>query len=139
MSNYYNIKEIFDMYNFQKTYEKKLSYLTINHRPYQEFIGSLTKFWKHDFMFTIKNLNSFRSSRLGIFFIKKNLDVCMYVTNDYPISTRVTIKFKFSQIYIHNRTYIYRTKFPINKKTLIHSIHSGMTVSEESFITSRVE
>lgn len=45
MSNCYNIKEIFDMYNFQKTYEKKLSYLTINHRPYQEFIGSLTKFW----------------------------------------------------------------------------------------------
>lgn len=44
MSNCYNIKEIFDMYNFQKTYEKKLSYLTINHRPYQEFIGSLTKF-----------------------------------------------------------------------------------------------
>lgn len=85
-------------------------------------------------MFTIKNLNSFRSSRLGIFFIKQNLDVRMYVTNDYPISTRVTIKFKFSQIYIHNRT-----KFPINKKTLIHSIHSGMTVSEESFITSRVE
>lgn len=44
MSNCYNIKEIFDMYNFQKTHERKLRYLTINHQPYQEFIGSLTKF-----------------------------------------------------------------------------------------------
>lgn len=63
----------------------------------------------------------------------------MYVTNDYPIPTRVTRKFEFSQIYIHNRTYIYRAKFPINKKTLIHSIHPGLTISEESFITSRVK
>lgn len=135
------------MHNFQKTYERKLSYLTINHHPYQEFIGPLTKFWiitwfhvhnkKSKFIQNFKT--SFRSSRLGIFFIKKNLEVRMYVTNDYPISTRVTRKFEFSQIYIHNRTYIYRMKFPINKKTLIHSTHPGMTVSEESFIISRVE
>lgn len=88
MPNFYNIKEIFDMYNFQKTYERKLSYLTINHQPYQEFIGSLTKFWiitrfhvqnkKSKFIQNFKT--SFRSFRLGIFYIKKIwMYVCMWL------------------------------------------------------------
>lgn len=85
-------------------------------------------------MYTIKNLNSFRILKLHsevldqeYFSLKK---IWMYVCTSFV---------QFGQIYIHNRTCIYRTKFPINKKTLIHSIHPGLTISEESFITSRVK